>query len=405
VRFRQFRSSIIPAYVALMMLFMLVSPLLFFGGKAFATAGQVQSRSIQMSDDTVNTSGGTATYKVQYNIATTGVVQAVVVDFCSSDPIPGDACTAPTGFVSGSTFNPGTNTASGWSASTANSNRTFELSNASGGSLTAPATMSFEITGITNPTTLGTFYARIFTFATTGAATTWIAFNSGDGSSLTGFTDYGGIALSTAQTILVTSKVQEQISFCVYSGTCGTQANINLGDTHDVLSTAAPAVDKTSLYSLSTNASHGAVVYLKGDTLSSGGNFIPAAGTGIANAGFIYNTTGTDFFGLCSYNSVASVGLAPSVTNYYSGVGNSGTCSATVQDSGSTLALSSLGTPYATFGFNLTNTNTTTYGDELASITAPGASVNVVVLAAGVSVTQASGVYTTTLQLIATGTY
>jgi len=89
--------------------------------------------------------------------------------------------------------------------------------------------------------------------------------------------------LSTTQPIIVTSKVQEQISFCVYIGTCGTAANLLLGDSHDVLSTTAPTAAFGATYgvyySLSTNASLGAVVYLKGSTLTSGSNTIPAAGS------------------------------------------------------------------------------------------------------------------------------
>src|SRR5665213_401073 len=144
-----------PAYVAFMLLAMLVAPILVLTGGKVLAVGQVQSRSIQMSDDTTNTSASTASYLVQYNVATTGVIQAVVVDFCNTDPIPGDTCTIPVGFVAAATFTPGTNTASGWTASVANSNRTFELANASGGSRAAGDTMSFTMTGVTNPTALG----------------------------------------------------------------------------------------------------------------------------------------------------------------------------------------------------------------------------------------------------------
>jgi hypothetical protein len=95
------------------------------------------------------------------------------------------------------------------------------------------------------------------------------------------------------------------------------------------------------------------------------------------------------------------------VAAYYDGTGDgSGTCAANTTDDNTTASLTSIGTSpnYTTFGFNATNT-ATTYGDQLASITAPGTSVNAVVFAAGINATQADGIYTTTLQLIATGTY
>jgi len=135
---------------------------------------------------------------------------------------------------------------------------------------------------------------------------------------------------------------------------------------------------------------------MKGTTLTSGSNTIPAAGSSQ-----LTYTTGADFFGVCTYNTSGEV---PTVATDYTGTVNGGACSATVTDTGGAAVTTSLGTPYATFGFNLTNT-TSTYGDLLASFANPGASVNQVALGAGVNVTQPSGIYTTTIQLIATGTY
>jgi hypothetical protein len=378
--------------------------LLLVHGTAHAIDGQVSTRSIQMGDSTPTTSGGTTKYLVTftpYNVTAT-TLYGVIVDFCSTDPIPGDVCTIPTGFSVTASATAISGVTGSWTAAAPNTGRTFEYTYATGTSLSASTPISFSINAVTNPTasTGGTFYARIFTFNSNsgaGSATQWLT--TANGSDNTNYYDYGGIALATTQSIIVTSKVQEQIAFCVYVTSCGTQANILLGDTHDVLSTTAPAVDKTTTYSLSTNASHGAVVYLKGATLTSGGNTIPAA----TSTPLLY-TSGADFFGLCSYNTSTSVGSAPTVTTSYIGTSNSGTCSGTVTDTGGTLVTTSLGSPYATFGFNSANT-TSTYGDQLSSIAAPGASINQVVLAAGVSVTQASGIYTTTLQLIATGTY
>ncbi len=400
--FGRFRRRITPAYVVVIMLLFNLTPVFFLSSAVHAVDGQVSSRSIQMGDSTTNTSGGTTKYLVTftpYNSVATNIY-GIIVDFCNTDPIPGDVCTVPTGFsvtASGTIVSGLTGT---WVAAAPNSGRTFEYTNASGNSLSSSAAVSFSINTVTNPTVLGTFYARIFTFNSNsgaGSATQWLT--TVNGSDTTNDYDYGGIALSTTQAIIVTSKVQEQISFCVYVTSCGTQANILLGDAHDVLSTTAPAVDTSTTYSLSTNASHGAVVYLKGPTLTSGSNTIPPA----SSTPLVY-TTGADFFGICSFNTSTSVGSPPTVTTTYIGTSNSGTCAGTTTDTGGTLVTTSLGSPYATFGFNSVNT-TSTYGDELASISAPGASINQVVLAAGVSVTQASGIYTTTLQLIATGTY
>jgi len=394
------------------MLFFAVAPVFLMHGTVHAVDGQVSSRSIQMDDSTTTSVTGPGKYLVTFTPfnASATTIYGIIVDFCSTDPIPGDACTAPTGFSVTSSGTVVSGLTGTWVAAAPNSGRTFEYTDASGNSLSSAGAVSFSINTVTNPTTLGTFYARIFTFnanSGAGSATAWL---TGDptGIDTTDDYDYGGIALSTTQPIIVTSKVQEQISFCVYIGTCGTAANLLLGDSHDVLSTTAPTAAFGATYgvyySLSTNASLGAVVYLKGSTLTSGSNTIPAAGSR-----FIY-TAGGDFFGLCSYNSTLTVGSAPGVTTEYDGTGDgTGTCAATsgyTTDDNTTASLSAIGTSpnYTTFGLNATNI-ATTYGDELASISAPGASINAVVLAAGVSVTQASGIYTSTLQLIATGTY
>ena len=387
--------------MAFLVLFMLLIPALLLTDRVTAAGGQVQSRSIQMGDDTITTSGGTTKYLVTFNPASTKTIYGVIVDFCNTDPIPGDVCTAPTGFSVGSgSYTAVSGVSSSWTGTSTNSGRTFELTYATGSAWTSATTVSFSINGVTNPTVVDTFYARILTFSATsgaGSATQWLT--TTNGSDNTNDWDYGGIALSTIQTIIVTTKVQEQLTFCVYITSCGTQASINLGDAHDVLSTTAPAVDNTTTYSIVTNASHGAVVYLKGSTLTSGSNTIPAAGA----TAFLYGTPSTniDFFGVCSYNTSGEV---PTVATSYLGTSNGGTCAGTVTDTGITAALSSLGSPYATFGFNSTNT-TSTYGDLLATLATAGASVNQIALAAGANLTQPSGIYSTTLQLICTGTY
>src|ERR1035438_358853 len=124
---RSFNSLIAIAFLVAVIL-----PLMG-GGLVHAAYGQVQSRSIQLSDSNGGDTG--VSYLVQFNVATTGTIQGYVVDFCSNDPIITDTCTQPGGFTVGGspTFTPGTNTASGWTASSANTGRTFELINASGG--------------------------------------------------------------------------------------------------------------------------------------------------------------------------------------------------------------------------------------------------------------------------------
>ncbi len=370
------------------LLFAGVSFLPLLGNDMVHAYGLVTSRSIEMS---TSNPGAAASYLVGFTTATTGTIQGVVVDFCAgtSDPIIGDTCTAPTGFSVGTPTVTGMTGLSGtWVAGSLNSGRTLTLTNSSGGSVTSGTAVSFTITTVTNPTTpTGTFYARILTYATSGGATGYTAGTPGSD------IDAGGIALSTAQQITITAKVQEQLTFCVYTGgTCGTGSTVTLGNTNGALSTSGPYVDKNTMYDVSTNALHGVVVNMEGPTLTTpSSNTIAAIGSTAAAS-----AAGTSQFGMCTYMKTGGSGMTfPNAT--YSGGGN---CSGTSQTAGTG---STGGAGSATFGFNLTNT-TSTYGDQIAA-QAAGAATGIIAFIGNVSATQVSGVYTTTLTFIATGTY
>src|SRR5690242_5727984 len=58
-----------------------------------SAAGQVQTRSIEMSDSTPGKTG--VTYKVSFVLQTAGT-ESMIIDFCNDGSIIGSACTAPT---------------------------------------------------------------------------------------------------------------------------------------------------------------------------------------------------------------------------------------------------------------------------------------------------------------------
>jgi len=366
--------------------------------------GLVTSRSIEMSDSTQNASG--VSYLVTFSPVTTGTtVQGVIVDFCSTSPIIGDTCTVPTSFtvgtptISGFTI-PGESGGS-WTAASLNSGRTLEITNGSATGTPSGSAASFTLTTAHNPnTTNTTFYARILTFDTTGHTGSYT-----DTGTNIGLLDAGGIALSTANNITITAKVQETLTFCIYTtgGPCGTGNTVTLGDTHGVLSTAGPFVDKSTLYDVATNASSGVAIRVKGDTLKTGSNSITAIGATAAKS-----ATGTSQFGFCTYKSSGASGLTP--VTLYDGTGTgfgggSGDCSTTTQTAGtgSTGGNGSGGTePY--FGFDATNTSST-YGQVFANKTAGASSTGTIAFIGNISTTQQAGIYTTTLIFVATGTY
>lgn len=372
------------------------------------SAAQVTSRYIKLSNSEGAATG--VSYEVGFVVPTNGAVEGVVVDFCSASPLPGTACTKPAGFnltatpTVDTTTAPNTGLGAGWTAAGINNAtgyRTLTLKNASGPTLNG-TTVKFTISGVTNPTAdNAAFYARILTFAVDTDIDTWD--NTADGSSLTGVVDSGGAALSTAASIDVTAKVQEQLTFCVYtSGATATDcagatgSTASLGDTNGVLTTSGVYLDKSVKYNVSTNASGNAMVRLKGDIPRSGSNSITAIG-GTAAA----SNPGNTQFGVCSYSSGGAGGLT--IQSPYTG-GAGTECQTTTQSAGTG---SPGGAGSATFAFDTNTTDGTmsTYGDDLAVKTAGNMTQGTLVMIGNVAPTQAAGIYDTTLYFIATGTY
>src|SRR5579883_2514811 len=145
--------------------------------------GQVQSRFIQLSNSTP--SGTSVTYNVSFKPTSTSTVGGIVVDFCADSPIIfSGTCTFPTSFTLGTSVS--VSGLAGFSTSTGSWVTTNSLqcgaaasnfqvllyTNTTAQTPTGTSTpISFQITGVTNPSTTGTFYARIYTFDTSAHTT------------------------------------------------------------------------------------------------------------------------------------------------------------------------------------------------------------------------------------------
>jgi hypothetical protein len=395
--------------------------------------GLVTNRSIQMSSSAAG--AGSVSYLVSFRVATDATdFKGIVVDFCSNTPVLGDTCsgtvgtdvpnltTSPTVTTTGAGVG---NIGSGWTADDLNSGRTLTLTNTSAFNPAAATDYFFTITGVTNPSdvaganTVGSFFARIYTFQNDATS------NHPGGYTPTNLAtnipiDAGGVALSTAAEITVTAKVAERLVFCVYTlgdgNDCGEGGGSNvksgtsvaLGDTNGVLSPLGPYVsaynstpnpDQGTRFSITTNASFGATVRLKGTTLTSGGNTISAC-TNQATCG---STPGTEQFGLCLYQAAGS-GLA--VDTFYDGdsAGNTSTaCSGSSNTAGTG---STGGDNSAAYTFDDSGTGTTsTYGDDLGVKTAGDYSTANISFLGNIGNATQAGIYTTTLTFIATGVY
>jgi hypothetical protein len=426
--------------MAAVLLLVASSPLLM-PGRASAATFQLSTRSIQMSDSansgTSITSGvgsGTAvTYRVTFNVLPgSSTTKSLIIDFCSEDPIISDVCTAPTGMATtGATVSPvsGAVGASGWTIATPSPGQVKLASDGTTNSITAGSTQSFDIVSITNPSTVGTFYARMYTYPTN----TFGTYTGPTGVNADNHVDYGGIALSTTRVITITARVQETLTFCV------TTADPSLWTTtHDCSDTAVssnpPAVtlghfsgptrvldantvdNNTPVYTqLSTNATSGAVINIRNSNLTCGGLSadggttcaIPAqnGGSGAGPTAIAIGSTGGAQFGLFVSNSSADVngvGTLTADSTYHS----DSHCGATSvvfpvcpNTGGAGDYFYSMDT---TAGIGVTST----FGSTLAASSAPVYRLDTqYIFAATAALTTPAGIYTANMSMIATGTF
>jgi len=357
---------------------------------ANGSGGQIQSRSITMSSSTPGATG--VTYKVTFTPQTNETHPDVIVDFCSNDPLIGDSCTATAGT---DTPNFTTAAATGWTVTPIGSDRGVYLTTSSV-SFSSGTPVTITLTGVTNPSNTASFYGRILDYAT-GAGSSF------DGVTPGPYVDWGGIALSTTQNITVQSKVFETLSFCVYSGTCGTQATLDLGNgTTGALSTGTAYVNSGASYSIATNAYHGVVVTMTGQTLCNQAtlNFTNCPTGASANTISAIGTTahissvGTSQFGMCTYNGGnANITVA---STYDDTVNN---CSGITTGSYSGSSL---------FGFddsNTTGTNSANGSQVMSSTGALTSTTGNFAFLGNITAITTAGIYNSNLNLVATGTF
>jgi len=270
-----------------------------------------------------------------------------------------------------------------------------------------PITINFDATPsahLTNPTTNVSFYARVLTWNTaTGATSNYTPANtSGNTPTATGFTDYGGVALSTAANITITATVYETLTFCVFQTSCGTTPNLTLGNsTTGALSTSTAYVNNNAQYTIATNAGSGASVTMKGTTLcrpggtcTTGANAFTISAIGITAA---TSATGTEQFGMCA-DTTGVVGTLAAVAPYNDATANN--CH-TGLSTGTYVGSSK-------FGFDdtaSTGTNSPAGDQVLASTGEIPTYTGTFAFLGNIASTTEAGIYTTSLNLVATGTF
>lgn len=357
---------------------------------------QLTSRSIQMSSSAAS---ATATsYLVTFTAST--AAKNVRIDFCSNSPLYSDSCTAPGGFTAASaTFAGGTQTSSGWSIASQSASQ-VTISSASQYSA---GVVTYTLAGITNPTAVGTFYARIYTYVaqtndyTSAAVPGTVA-------------DFGGIALSTANLISITAKVQETLTFCVSgldlspSSTCtsATVPTLTLGHGSPAVLDQT-AVDTASAYTqVSTNASGGISMRMKSSNTCTNGGLSSNGGTTCNIPGVASGTpAGSTAQAIAAGTAAFGMYVANSNSNTVGGTG-------TITPDGTYHDAAHVTIPTDLFyGMDQGSTGvTSTYGDVVAASSAPLSLVNnQLVFAATASLTTQAGIYTVNESIIVTGTF
>ena len=418
--------------------------------------GTITHRQITLGSSNVSTAN---TYSVNFRPGTAASIKSIVVDFCNAaggGAIIGSQCSSANHPVSGITTSGSVSvtqvgtSGSPWSftAVAPNANigngKALVIQLAAGtGALSTSTALTFSFTA-TNPSVLGTFYARILTFSDTASSTTYDSTTSGSNNPpTTNLVDEGSVALSTANQLTVNAVVEESLQFCVAatdvddsgattvandcsapfhgstSGTtCGTTVNLGILDSSVVSHTPVPTTP-TSLPGggnncngaamVRTNAAFGvAITYFAEQETSSGQlKVVGAACTPSSNTDQCFNdsTTQTAFTA-----GTEDFGVTVKGTNCN---GTSTTAYACDMTSGTNKLVASSGYIGGAGG------STTTYGDtngwawdhtgateQLASSTGPVDDETLILgFAATPVITTPTGSYTVTSTYIATSTF
>jgi hypothetical protein len=397
---------------------------MFQPGHAAAAPTQVSNRSIELSDaspsgTTITTGVGSGT-NVKYELKFTPATQAgsIVIDFCQNDPILADPCTAPSAMNASTatiTNVAGTLCGTGWTI-TASATQIKLADDASTHDILPSTVQTCDISGITNTSTVGTFYARMYTYAGTGWGTYASVTNLGN------YVDYGGMAMSITPAITITARVQETLTFCVTTKDPGVAGagwtapndcssadiaanppNLTLGHGSPTQILDTSAVDRADVYTqLSTNATHGATVRMRNSNLLCGGLSadggatcaIPGVGSvaGNSNTAPAAITQGTAAFGVFVSNGYAGLNAANETndlanTNYNDNIHTT--------------------SPGYFYGMDDSGTGVTSqYGDSIVNVSSPVYHAqNHLVFGATAALTTPAGIYTANLSLICTGQF
>jgi hypothetical protein len=255
-----------------------------------ALGAQLTSRSLQVSDELAGRHN--VTYNIAFTVATGGTVGSMEFQFCSNSALIVDPCVAPFGFDALNANLASQSGTNGFIMSGSSSVNDIVLTQAPLGTVN-PGPVSFTFTSVVNPTDMGSYYVKVFTYSSSDAS----------GSPL----DFGAMAFPIGLDYQISTEVPPYLTFCAGTNIdgfdCSTAAGdqINFGDFSSAVSSAARSQLLTA-----TNAGSGYSITASGLTMTSGNNEIPAMSTNQAS------TIGKSQFGLnLRANTVPQIGSNP----------------------------------------------------------------------------------------------
>jgi hypothetical protein len=126
---------------------------------------QLGERSLSLSSNEVSAH---ALYQLNFSLVTAGTIGSIKIQFCSNDPLPQNSCSVPAG-LDASTANFVTQSGiTGFIVSPTSNANTIILSRVPAPASTGQATYGFD--GVKNPSSPGSYYARVQTFASIDAS-------------------------------------------------------------------------------------------------------------------------------------------------------------------------------------------------------------------------------------------
>lgn len=225
-------------------------------------AAEITDRSLTLSNSIPLQAN--VNYTFNFSVPSSTIIQSYSAQICTT---ASGGCTTPAGFDASSATlvsqPTGFGDGSGWSVDTADAG-SLRMTNSTNS--TAPgAAQAVTFGGVTNPSdTNTTFFARITTYSD---------------ASFTTAIDDGVVTASTAEEITLTGEVPPILTFCVGTSiptdcASATGNSINFG-------TFSPSATSTGVSQMraNTNAGSGYAITVRGTTMTSGSNTIPALAT------------------------------------------------------------------------------------------------------------------------------